>query len=74
MAGVAALRGAAQAVRSRRDQGVQRCPKGPVSFGMAVMAAKPSGASGARLWRAGEGARREPSGEYGPKVQELRAT
>ena len=33
----------------RRAQGVQRCPKGPVSFVMAVMAAKPAGGSGAAL-------------------------
>ena len=32
--------------------GVQRCPSGPVSFGMAVMAAKPPGGSGAAVWRA----------------------
>ena len=54
--------------------GVQRWWEGPVSLVMAVMSAEPSGGAGARLWRAGEGARREPSGEYGPKVQELRAT
>jgi len=30
-----------------RAQGVPRWPKGPVSFGMAVMAAKPTGGSGA---------------------------
>jgi len=33
----------------RRDQGVQRCPKGPVTFVMAVMAAKAPGGSGATL-------------------------
>jgi len=34
---------------ARRGQGVHRSPKGPVSFVMAVMAAKAPGGSGAAL-------------------------
>jgi len=39
----------------RRDQCVQRGPKMPVSFVMAVMATKPPDGSGAELLRAGAG-------------------
>ena len=43
--------------------GVKRRPKGPVSFEMAVMAAKPPGGAGATLWRAGEGGQAPDSSE-----------
>ena len=49
-AGFAAVNAAMEALPERRCyQGVQRCAKGPGSFGMAVMAARPPGGAGATL-------------------------